>query len=200
MQSAYILVDIVRIESEAIITRYSLIRRNILSIKANSIEVKGILDKMLDDIENPNDFSAIEKIVLDEARCLGLKQHANQEQIKTLQRKIAEKLRLISRRMESYSTLDPERIISFRGDEHFLLFNALKKKLNPKLRDINTENDIKIITVSVCHAFALMCDVDLYSNDKFVQGVSCRMVSDTLKKVKPEYEYYQTEFKIKTLT
>lgn len=44
-----------------------------------------------------------------------------------------------------------------------------------------------------------MCDVDLYSDDKFIKGVCSSTVSETLKKVKPEYELYQTNFKIKTL-
>jgi ribosomal protein L29 len=182
------------------IYRYNLIRRNILRIKTSSISVETILDKMLDDIENKNDYGAIEKIASEEVELLGLKQQANPEQIEKLKRNIAYKLRLIERRMESYSTLVQERIIPFRNDEHFSVFNALKKKLKPKDCDINTENDIKIITVSVCHAFAFTRNVNLYSNDAFIQGVSCGMISDTLKNVKPEYTYYQTEFKIRSPT
>ncbi|GEM_PF-6408732 len=199
LKSDYILVDVVISEADKIICRYKTIQKNIFSIKPSSIKISEVIDKLLSGIPNLNDECAIEKIALEEAKKLGLKTHANPDQAKELQRNIADRLRRIVRKMLSYSTISQERIIPFRSDEHFRLFSAIKKKLNPKRKDDNTDNDIKIITVSVCYAFNSSCDLILYSNDKFINSASSNMISETLKTIKPEHEHSQVDFKIKTL-
>ncbi len=151
---------------------------------------------MISGIPNPNDCAAIEDMAREEARNLKLKEHANKEQLDQLKRKIAKKMNAITRKMLSYIAISPERTIPYRSDDHFPTFNALKKEL--KSRRGYSNNDTKIITISACYAFCNSCDVDLYSTDNFILNAGAGMVSEIVKKTKPEYKYSQITFKIKT--
>ena len=197
--SSYVLADTVKQEAEGMIRRYAQIRANILSMRGGPAKVGDAIGKMLGGVPNYHDSDAIEKMAIEEASRLGLKERANPEKLKELRRAIAEKMRAISRRMESYSAVSSEQILPFRNNEHFAVLQALKKKLKPKRDDRNTENDLKIITVSACHAFEMSRPVSLYSNDAFIVNSNAAEICETVKQAKPEYAYSQAAFKIKTM-